>query len=60
MTADSYTCQRCWGVFTKGQTDAEAAAEFDSLFAEDAGPRDLVCDDCFKDLAKIHGWPTDD
>jgi hypothetical protein len=46
-----YKCAACGGVFDKGWSDEEAAAELAEKFAghqqEDC---DVVCDDCFKKM----------
>jgi hypothetical protein len=51
---DEYTCAACGGVFGKGWSDEEAAAESVELFGEwPAEQMAVVCDDCFN---KMVGW----
>jgi hypothetical protein len=49
MNANEYKCQACGGVFEKGWSDEEAAAELGETFP-DFAPIDcgLVCDDCWQ------------
>ena len=54
-----YTCQACRRTLERGWTDEEARAESVTLF----GQRDdlaIVCDDCFKSMAKTFGWPIEE
>jgi hypothetical protein len=47
---NEYRCAICSGVFEKGQTDEEAAAELIGTFPGYASSEcDLVCDDCFNE-----------
>lgn len=50
MTADTYRCAWCHGVFTNERPEADVAAELRATFPEthDTGPTEVVCDDCFK------------
>lgn len=49
---NQYRCAQCRGVFEKGWSDEEAAAEaddnFPGLMTADPGERAVVCDDCYK------------
>ena len=60
--SDKFTCDRCRGVFTKGKTDEEAAAEFEETFPtyskEDTC---TVCDPCYREImaAARHAQFTD-
>ena len=53
---DKYQCAECDGVFDKGWSDEEAAAERDEVFP-DLEPEDsaVVCEDCYR---KMRGLPT--
>ena len=47
MTSDEYRCAICEGVFAKGWSEEEAAAEFAAEFpGVDLSGTVLVCDDC--------------
>lgn len=53
---DTYTCERCKGVFEKGWTDEEAAAEAQQLFGDlSEDDKAVLCEDCFQALMK---WLT--
>jgi hypothetical protein len=46
---NEFRCAACAGVFTKGWSDEEAAAERKDLFPGfERSDCELVCDDCFK------------
>jgi len=45
---NEYKCAACGGIFEKGWSDEEAAAEADALFSkEELKNAELVCDDCY-------------
>lgn len=46
--ADTYKCEMCQGVFTKGWSDEEADAERESKVGVPQNDCGLVCDDCWK------------
>jgi hypothetical protein len=49
--SDKYKCAVCDGIFTKGWTDEEAAAELGQKFPGVSTDNcDLVCDDCYKKM----------
>jgi len=54
--ADQFQCAACDGMFEKGWSDEEAAAERDENFP-DLEPEDsqIVCDDCYR---KMMGLPA--
>lgn len=57
-----YTCGLCTGTFTKTWSDAEAQAEYEANFPEDAAnnrPTDYVCDDCYRHIQKVVALSND-
>ena len=49
LQKETYTCFFCQGVFLKGWSDKEAAAELHENFPGwEKGQCDIVCDDCYK------------
>ena len=50
MNPNEYKCAECGGVFDKGWTDQEAAAELKANFGSSFTPAgcDVVCDDCYE------------
>lgn len=74
VAENEYTCEACKGVFTKGWSDGEAAAESRVNFGD--LPKDdmaIICDDCYRALmaprnaadwpvvvGKDAGWPLMD
>jgi hypothetical protein len=53
-----YTCAMCLQEFGKQRSDQEAAAEANINFTPQqlAGELDIVCDQCFKEMAARYGW----
>ncbi len=52
--SDQYTCTICKGIFDKGWSDEEAAAEKEEIFGSvPLEECDLVCDDCFNQLTAL-------
>lgn len=60
---NEYHCAHCGGVFTKGWSDEEAEAEYATTFSTDPHfhePREVVCDDCYKEFTEwSQGVPHD-
>lgn len=54
--SDTFKCEKCGGVFDKGWTDEEAVHELHTTFGENEDVADcaVVCDDCYKNLARPH------
>jgi hypothetical protein len=48
MMNDQYKCAMCDGVFIKGWSDEEAAAELKATFNVSPNECDLVCNDCYE------------
>lgn len=69
INATEYKCGCCGGTFEKAWDDAAAEAEYiamrpqyDTGAPPDYDPADcvLVCDDCYRKIAKHFGWKLDD
>jgi hypothetical protein len=50
---EAYECANCHGTFTKVIDDEEAMAEYEATWQSAEGPLDIVCDDCY---AQIAAW----
>jgi rubredoxin len=54
MNENQYRCDNCGGVFDKGWSDEEAAAERDAAGFVDVDCA-VVCDDCYVAIMRANG-----
>jgi hypothetical protein len=52
----TFRCTACGKEFKAAWDDKEAWAETRQIFGEDPGPCFVVCDECWRPVARREGW----